>query len=150
MPRFSEPGEQIIRATYGLAFADLHSLLLTLDDPETREAIEFDLISLGLRLRNVGTDGLSWQDVYTVLRQSPRSSAFFRSQNPEAHEWGLPELLLAEVADAVRVSNWQRGEGKRADYPKPIPRPGVKPTAQTYGKEAIPISDMAEWLGWTT
>lgn len=88
--------------------------------------------------------------MFTVVRQSPRSSALFRAMHPEEHEWNLPELLLAEIADAVRVANWQRGEGKRADYPKPIPRPGVKAASTTYGKDAIPISDMAEWLGWTT
>jgi hypothetical protein len=121
---------------------------VTLDDPERREAIEFDLIALGLRLREVGSDRLSWGDVYTVVRQSPRTSAFYRATNPEGHEWGLPELLLAEVADAVRVANWQRGSGKRPDYPKPIPRPGVEPESKTYGKGAIPIDDMAEWLGW--
>lgn len=68
--------------------------------------------------------------------------------NPDAADWGLPESLLAEVADALRVANWQRGQGKRADYPKPIPRPGVKAEAKTYGRDALPIDQMAEWLGW--
>jgi hypothetical protein len=49
----------------------------------------------------------------------------------------------------VRVANWQRGSGKRTDYPKPIPRPGVEPDSKTYGRGAIPIDDMADWLGWT-
>lgn len=68
--------------------------------------------------------------------------------NGEESEWTLANLLLAEVADAVRVANWQRGSAKKNEYPKPIPRPGVKPTTQTYGKGALPIDDMAEWLGW--
>lgn len=144
-PRFAD---EVIEATYGLGHRELLSLLLTID--EHREAIEFDLIALGLRLRDVGTDALTWGDVYVIVRQSPRSSALFRAMNPDAHEWTLPALLLAEVADAVRVGNWQRGSAKRAEYPKPIPRPGVTPEEQTYGKGAIPIDEMAEWLGWTT
>jgi len=68
--------------------------------------------------------------------------------HPEEHEWDLSSLLLAEIADAVRVGNWQRGSGKKADYPKPIPRPGVTPTAEKYGKGAIPIDEMTSWLGW--
>lgn len=147
MPRFSD---EIVRGVYGLGYTDLHSLLLTLDEPERREAVEYDLLALGLRLREVGTDRLSWGDVYTVVRQSPRSSALFRAVNPDAHEWTLPNLLLAEVADAVRVANWQRGSGKKAEYPKAIPRPGVAPESLTYGKGAIPIDEMADWLGWTT
>lgn len=85
-----------------------------------------------------------------MVRQGPRGSALFRAMNPEDHEWTTDALLLAEVADAVRVANWQRGSGKRADYPKPIPRPGVESDSTTYGKGAIPIDAMAEWLGWTT
>lgn len=147
MPRFSD---EIVRATYGLGHRDLLSVLLTLDNPEHREAIEYDLIALGLRLRDVGTERLSWGDLYAVLRHSPRSSALFRALHPDDHEWTLPALLLAEVADAARVANWQRGSGKKADYPKPIPRPGVVPESLTYGKGAIPIDEMADWLGWTT
>lgn len=133
---------------YGVTFHDLHATLNTLDDPEHREAIEYDLIALGLRLRDVGTPGFSWGDLFAVIRQAPRTSALFRAMNPD-HDWDLAALLIAEVADAVRVANWQRGSGKRKDYPKPIPRPGIEPESTTYGKGAIPLDDMAEWLGWT-
>lgn len=52
-------------------------------------------------------------------------------------QWGLTELLLAANVDSVRVGNWQRGGGK-GQYPKPLPRPGVKPESQPaqYGKGA--------------
>lgn len=69
--------------------------------------------------------------------------------NPKEHTWGLSELLIAEAVDALAVANWQRGAGKRADYPKPIPRPGVRDDTERFGSEAIPIDDMAEFLGWT-
>lgn len=141
-PRFSDP---FYRAVYGLTYTELGSTLATIE--AFREAIEFDLITLGLRLRDVGTDGLTWGDVYTIIRQSSRSSALFRAMNPDEFEWTLTNLLTAEVADAVRVANWQRGEGKRSDLPKPIPRPGVQ-TEKRYGREAVPMDVMAEWLGW--
>lgn len=72
--------------------------------------------------------------------------------NPDTHLWSLTEFLLAEVADAVRIANWQRGSGARRDYPKPIPRPGVEPDrdSKTYRGDALPLEDMAAWLGWTT
>ncbi|WP_036959376.1 hypothetical protein [Promicromonospora kroppenstedtii] len=61
----------MIRAVYGLGFADLHALLETLDDDEHREAIEADLIALGLRLRHAGTDALAWHELYAVIRHLP-------------------------------------------------------------------------------
>lgn len=68
--------------------------------------------------------------------------------NPDDWQWTLDNLLLAEIADGVNVGNWQRSGGKKRDYPKPIPRPGVEPAEQQYGKGAIPYDEMAEWLGW--
>lgn len=68
--------------------------------------------------------------------------------NPREHEWTLEAMLLAEVADATNVGNWQRGSGKKRDYPKPIPRPGVEPDGSTYGKGALTMDEMADWLGW--
>ncbi|WP_051432586.1 hypothetical protein [Promicromonospora kroppenstedtii] len=138
-----------IRAVYGLGFADLHALLETLDDDEHREAIEADLIALGLRLRHAGTDALAWHELYAVIRHLPRTSAFYRATHPDDHEWSLDALLLAEVADALRVANWQRGGGRRHEYPKPIPRPGVEPESTTYGKGAVSIDEMEAWLAGT-
>lgn len=67
--------------------------------------------------------------------------------NPD-NVWGLPEQLLALVADLLAVANWQRGQGKKADAPKPIPRPGVTPEGTKFGSGALPYDEMAEWLGW--
>lgn len=81
------------------------------------------------------------------MEQAPRSSAIYRSLNPEAFVWGTQEQLLAAIADALNVANWQRGQGKKKDYPKPIPRPGVEED-KTYGVEPVSMEDMAEFLGW--
>lgn len=66
--------------------------------------------------------------------------------NRQDHHWSLMNLLLAEVVDNTRVANWQRGNGRRQDYPKPIPRPGYEPDEKTYGSGALPLDEMAEWL----
>lgn len=63
--------------------------------------------------------------------------------------WGLPEQLLATIADAVRIANWQRGRALRREFPDPIPRPGIEPTATTLGSGGISMEEMAERLGWT-
>lgn len=66
--------------------------------------------------------------------------------NGQDHHWTLTNLLLAQISDDLRVSNWQRGGGRRQDYPKPIPRPGYEPDEVTYGDGALPLNEMAEWL----
>lgn len=114
---------------------------------EHRVAIEYDLIALGLRLRNLGSDDFNWNDLAVVLSQSPRSSAFYRSLFPDEAEWGLQEQLMAAMVDYAAVGNWQRGEGKRKDFPDPIPRPGVNDGKERYGTEAIEMDEMAAWLG---
>lgn len=136
----------MIQAVYGLSHGELLSLLETLDNDKERRAIEADLIGLGLRLRHVGTDELTWYELYAVLVNLPQSSALYRTRNPEDAAWDLHAFLLAEIADALKVGNWQRGSGKRHEYPKPIPRPGVEPETTTYGKGAIPIDEMEKWL----
>lgn len=111
------------------------------------DPVAYDLIGHGLRLRDLGTERLSWGDLYTILSQQPDTSALFRARNPDAH-WGLTEQLLALATDALHVANWQRSGGKKRDFPKPIPRPGVTPSETTYGKGALPYDEMAAWLGW--
>lgn len=81
------------------------------------------------------------------MRQAPRSSAFFRALHPDEAMWGLTEQLLALNADMLNVLAWQNSGGKKKDYPKPIPRPGVEED-KTYGADAIPMDEMAKWLGW--
>lgn len=86
-----------------------------------------------------------------ILREAPEGSAFFRSYYGEEAAWSPDRQLLAAAVDVLNIANWQRGGGKRKDFPQPIPRPGVGPERSTYGDKAsaIPIDEMAAWLGWT-
>lgn len=114
-----------------------------------REAVEYDLIALGLRLDDLGSRALTWRDLWVIIRRSPPESAVFRAQNPDSWAWGLPEQLLAAANDSLRVANWQRAGGKRSEYPWPIPRPGVQPQQTSRGREPLPMDAMRKWLGWT-
>lgn len=53
----------------------------------------------------------------------PATSAFGRSVHGEAATWDTADHLLAVIADAVQVGNWQRS-GRKRRKPQPIPRPG--------------------------
>ncbi len=120
--------------------------LLTLVD-EHQEAIEYDLIALGLRLRDLGSAGFTLRDLWVIVQQSPASSALARSSDVDAG-WTLEAMLLAEVADVARDDWWATHNGREQDRPKPIERPGRRPDTTVYGSGALPIEEMASWLGW--
>ena len=56
----------------------------------------------------------------------------------------MTDYLLALVADNTAFRLWQAAGGK-GRKPKPIPRPG---DTKKYSGDALPVSDMAGWLGW--
>lgn len=114
-----------------------------------REAVEYDLIALGLRLDWLGSERLSWRDLWVVVQQRPTASALSRAIEPDAVTWGLSEQLIAAAVDTLRIANWQRGEAKRSQFPKPISRPGVEPEFEVIGSGAgLPMDEMARRLGW--
>jgi hypothetical protein len=114
-------------------------------------AIEYDLIKLGLRLRHLGSDALSWRDLLVIVQHSERGAALHRAMNPDDSMWGLSEHLLAVVADAVITGNWMssRDGQKNRNRPKPIPRPGVVPESKKFGGQAESIDTIRDWLGWS-
>jgi hypothetical protein len=107
---------------------------------------------LGLRRSWLGSEALTWRDLYVIVRQSPRGSAIHLAVSPDG-AWGLPEQLLAAIFDSLAVANWQRGGDENAKKPERLERPGV--TKQLDGQllaqgKAVSIEDMNEHLGWTT
>lgn len=114
---------------------------------EHGEAVEYDLIALGLRLRDLGTERLTWRDLFVIVRQSPRTTALNRERLGEAADWSLTEHLLAGVFDLLAGANWQRSGDKHAPRPKPIARPGSKSEGTSLGSGAIPASEFDAWWG---
>lgn len=123
-------------------------LVLLLD--EHGPAIEFDLIKLGLRLRHLGSDALSWRDLLVIVQHSGSKDALRASMHPDAAPWDLSEHLLAVIADAVIAGNWMQSKDgqKNRNRPKPIPRPGVEPENKRFGGKAESIDTIRDWLGW--
>lgn len=116
---------------------------------EYPEAVEYDLISLGLRLRDLGTERLTWRDLKVIVtRMPPHKSAVALEQSPQDAPWGLAEHLLAELTDTQHLLLWSKTKDgqKNRDRPKPIERPGRRP--EKFGKQPLPLDEMHEWLGW--
>lgn len=109
----------------------IFGLLDLLDEHE--EAIDYDLLTLGLDLNDLGTERLSWRRLRAVLRHLPHTSATSQALHGDAVVWTSTDHLLAAAVDALNIANWQR-TGKKQNRPKPIPRPGVEDkTRRTFG-----------------
>jgi hypothetical protein len=115
---------------------------------EFGEAIEYDLLTMGLHLDDLGTLALSWRDLLVILQNLPRTSAYGRAKCGDDAEWGLLEQLSAMVSDRLDVANWQRANaGKKTPSakPRPIPRPGVKDDRAKVGRDPIKVKDFDAW-----
>ncbi|MFC4124938.1 DUF5361 domain-containing protein [Nocardia rhizosphaerae] len=109
-----------------------------------------DLIDRGLRLRDLGTEALSWADLHAIVDtlQFRPESALYRTIVTD-WRWGLSEMLLADAVDSLRWLMWAKTkDGQRnRNRPKPVPRPGIA-QPERIGDKPVAISDMNEFLGW--
>ena len=130
-------------------FGDLAGGILSLAAliDEHPQAIQADLIDRGLRLRRLGTDELTWQDLAAIIACLPPESALGRALNPD-WMWGLPEMLAADIADSQRWLVWSKtvDAQRKRNRPQPIPRPGVKRPERIGDKASI--AEMNKFLGW--
>lgn len=115
---------------------------------EHGESVEYDLIKHGLRLRDLGTEKLSWRDLWVIVtQQDPAVSATHRALNPDDAPWNMHTFLLAETVDTLRTLVWFKTKDgqKGRKRPKPIPRPGYRP--KVLGKGAgMTLAEADEWL----
>lgn len=80
---------------------------------EHRDAITYDLLSLGLRWEHLGTPRLTWLDLRAIILHAHETSAYAREKARErGQQASLSETLLAEILNAALAGNWQRGGGK--------------------------------------
>lgn len=144
-------------------------LLAILGDTEKREAVEYDLIRLGLRLEWLGTPALSWRDLLVIIHQAmvirSQESAIWHAMVPKADDpiwstpqegppridpsrWGLDQHLMAALVDGIRALIWQKTEDghKGRNAPEPWPRPGLTAGSSASSGSAVPIDEMEAWL----
>lgn len=105
---------------------------------EHGEAVEYECIRHGHRLRDYPSPRHTWRDLWVIVRMAPADSPLARHLHPVETAWTATDYLLALVVDALNAANWQRGgKGQR---PKPLPRPGDTST-QRIGK-AVPLDEL--------
>lgn len=110
---------------------------------------------MGVRLRWLGTERLTWGDLKVILAEAPRDSAFIRSAHPDEYQWGATELpLLHSMEHTLRILAWQKTEdgSKGRKPPKPIPAPWVKTEAEVrkLGSKPVPLNELDDFLNRMT
>lgn len=109
-----------------------------------------------MRLRDLGTDRLTWRDLFVVVSQAPRDSAIVRAMDQDAH-LTVDTLLLRAVEYAVRVNTWARTKDAQRATPqhRPDPIPVSAREIAAYREslpdhekvDRLPMTEMAAVLG---
>ncbi|NEW49331.1 DUF5361 domain-containing protein [Nocardia cyriacigeorgica] len=115
-----------------------------------RTAVAAHLIEHGLRLRHLGTDALTWDDLHAIITHVAPGSVLDREFRPTEWSWQLPELLMASMADSLAWLVWSKTKAaaRGTGMPDRIPRPGVKPRRERIGNQPVSIAAMNRFLGW--
>lgn len=93
------------------------------------EAIEYELLTIGKHIDQLGTRRLTWRDLKVVALGSPPNGALHRSVDPEAAAWTPATYLAAALVDYQALALWQNSK-KGSPKPRPVPRPHDKPAGK--------------------
>ncbi|MFE6863634.1 DUF5361 domain-containing protein [Nocardia sp. NPDC057668] len=76
-------------------------------------------------------------------------SALGRQTHPDQSQWQLTQMLMADMADSLRWLVWSKTEEaqQNRNRPEPIPRPGLKASAERIGS-AVSTAELDNLLGW--
>ncbi|MGK9222071.1 MULTISPECIES: hypothetical protein [unclassified Microbacterium] len=119
--------------------------LLDLVD-EHQEAIEYELIAAGLRLRDLSTPALTWRDLFVLVRRwqkTPGNALAAGVYGAEVPSW--TEQVLATIVDLLQAVAWKLPRPRRSGgKPKRFARWWEKRT-QAFGRDPIPASQFDDW-----
>ena len=106
------------------------------------------MTKLGIRIEDVPST-IGWSSACRFVRHLPPDSAVSRHLMGDAASFMYrTPWVLADIFDALAVlhlSYLKRNGSPSAQPAQPYPRPGAKPSGQSFGKGAIKISDFDDW-----
>lgn len=93
--------------------------------------------------------GIPLREVAAMASHLPPDSAIRRAM--DEHWQRTPQIdLLREIEHDLRILAWQQTkDGSRGlRYPEPVRLPWDPEPDESMKGDALPIDEMAEWLGW--
>jgi hypothetical protein len=110
--------------------------------------VEADLIPLGLRIRDLGSERFNWRDFKHLITNLGSESALHRSL---AGRYSVGDYLLVVIANTLRTMSWQLSAAKEQDRPEPFFLPGMNDEAEqanssSYQGDVMTIEEMDAWL----
>lgn len=118
------------------------------------EAIERDLIGLGLRLRWLGTDRLTWRDLLVIVAAAKPGDAIFHAVHPDEP---YPEQIQAhslQMLRSVEYSLQWLQWAKTEDGPRGInaPEPARFPweRSEKYAADSMTLQEALDFAGWSS
>lgn len=119
---------------------------------EYNDSLDYDLFCrTGHSISELGST-LSWSTMYNFVTHLDEHSALAKQVSPDAVEWGSvtkTNFILADIFDILSAINYNIGQlagSKKSQRPKPYPRPNNKESKNKFGKGAIPVSDIRNWI----
>jgi len=115
----------------------LHALI-----DEFAEAVGADLLTVGKRLDDIGSESFSWWDFKVWVAYRPAGSILHTKVHGQSYPFEV--RMLGVVVELLRNANWQRsGKGPR---PKPIRWPwGGQDQTESFGS-AAPLDVVRDYL----
>lgn len=102
-----------------------------------------------MRLRDLGTERLTFRDLWIIVRHAPRESILAQQLAPIETRWSDAEYLLAEVVDRLSLLWWAKTKdgARNRNQPERVPRPGDEPATKKLGGTVLPMDEMAKVFG---
>ncbi len=114
---------------------------------EHSDAIAYDLLRCGARLRDFPDNGITWGDLLVLVRQAQPDTATYKALNPHWQQTAETDFLRA-ILHAAQIANWQRTEdgSKGRNAPDPFQWPWERDDGDQ--PDAMSWEEAADWLGW--
>lgn len=117
--------------------SSLHGLI-----DEFAEAVGADLLTIGKRVDEIGTDKFSWWDFKVWARNRPPESILATAIHGDFYPLEL--RIQGMLVDLLRAANWQRG--RSGPKPKAMRWPwAIRDVSESFGK-AAPFEEIRDYL----
>lgn len=110
----------------------------------------YELIKLGLRLRDLPSPDLTYVDLAAIVRQSPPDSAIARATQPLAAHSNESEFLRS-IEYSMRWLVWAKTKdgSKGRNMPEPITFPWEESqSTQLFAADVMTTDEADAFLGW--